>query len=68
MTLEEQLEVIPENEWIHLICGEKKFLGYKHQLLRNNLYLDKKVKTIQIGWSDDSKGLIGDVLRIKVEE
>lgn len=68
MKLEEQLEVIPEDEWIYLIYGEKKFLGYKHHLLRYNLYLDKKVKTVQIGWHDDSEGLIGDVLRIEVEE
>lgn len=64
MTLEELLKVIPETEYLYMTCGEKSYLGYRHHFLMGNVFLDRKVKTIQLCWFDDDKAY----LHIRVEE
>lgn len=64
MTLEELLKVIPETEYLYVTCGEDEYLGYRHHFLSGNVFLDRKVKTIQLCWFDDDEAY----LHIRVEE
>lgn len=61
MTLEELLKAIPETEYLYVTCGENgknEYLGYRHHFLSGNVFLDKKVKTIQLCWFDDDKAYL----------
>ena len=64
MTLEELLKVIPETEYLYVTCGDEEYLGYKRHYLQGNVFLDKKVKTIQLCWFDDDEAY----LHIRVED
>ena len=64
MTLEEQLQVIPETEMIYLLYDKKEFMGYKHHIFEYKLCLDRKVKRVDVCWFDDDEAY----LCIEVEE
>ena len=58
MTLEELLKVIPETEYLYVTCGENRYLGYRHHFLSGNIFLNKKVKTVQLSWFDDDEAYL----------
>lgn len=68
MTLEEQLKVIPETEYLYVTCGDKEYLGYKHHYLQGNVFLNKKVKTVRLCWFTNNNDNEDAYLHIEVEE